>query len=735
MKRLNVFLITMLVTLVSGCSNSNTSSSVACLGEQCTSVECFDKQLVSSKDGMLDFCQSPAFGTFAIEKDGITWHFAESVSFGRYVTGDYWVLDKGDGVKLTKITPMPEDGHHGSMINPEVGVQAYDDRLYHYDASKGVEFPVVLSAGDSLVSTISVMPEHLNSKGVIYPSWYNYQGGLRNAKVKNASVLTVVSEVPKTGSFRPPYVGTDKKTYNISDIDNSLLPKFKAPASLPDVSYLERGVERPWLMHNRHWTASEMHPVENQHRYFREIGEYLSQVTLVLMTDAATPELLYGFLQTGIDHYHTITMGSADNATFEFHAILTGMLLGDEEIARVWVDGRSKTQGRATDKYYFVGDREPTTKSSIVPEGHSWTGWNVMFAKQDTIEHEHLHPSEWHKVGTGGGIKQENYRHCCDSIPHFGMLLVSRAVKADKYWPSNAVDKYMDRWIWESQHGYGLDVIQEHNPSFKSHLVGHGSGSHPYLLGSGFTDDMYFALGYDGNVPGPAFGKNPEPITSTVEEVVAEPVVEKVVAEPVEEVVLDEPVEEESVSIPSNIDDGNTGGSSEVTEKAPELSGIDTGVDEGSSVGSGEDASNEQTLVNTKSIEELTAAKALLKAEYRSEQNALNTQFKVENRSLKKERRARLDSIKSQHSAKIMGLRARLDSGAINLEQFRAKRDKLRKERDAIRDEVLEQFAARKATLVNNLNAAKSSNRSELESNQAALDEQFNSSVGSGVVE
>ena len=527
MKRLKIFIFAIFVTVASGCSSnmSSNDSSVACLGEECTSADCLDQQLVSSKDGMLDFCQSPAFGTFAIEKDGITWHFGESVSYGQFVNGDYWVLDKGNGVKITKVTPGPTADRHGSMINPAVGVQAYDNRIYNFDPSQGVSFPAVLKGGDSLVSTVSVTDSDLNQYGNVYPSWYNSTKGLGHASLMNASVLTVVSEVPKTGSFRPPYVGDNKKIYNISDIKRSLLPKIKAPASIPDVSYFERGVERPWLMHMPGWTAREMHPVENMRNYHRDIGNFLSDLSLILLTDAATNDLLYGFLQTGIDHYYTIINGGADSATFEFHSILTGILLGDEAMARVWVDGRSQTGGRAAEKFYFADDMSSNISSSIVKSGESWTGFKVMFRKQaGNSEHEHLHPSEWDKVDNGGGRKQENYRHCCDSKPHFGMALTSRILKAEKYWPSSALDTYLDRWIWESKNGYGYEEITKYysfDPEYN------GTGERRYILASQFMDDLYLGFGYSPDISKPTASAKPQPELEPLPEPEPEIVVEE----------------------------------------------------------------------------------------------------------------------------------------------------------------------------------------------------------------
>jgi hypothetical protein len=458
-----------------------------CDAGDCEPITCQEGQLNVLDDGMLDFCDSPSFGVYSIEKDGITWKFNESVTYGKYVNGDYWVLDTGDGIVIKEVFPAPNDGFNGSMVNPNVGSQAYDKYIDAYDENLAVKFPVTLHAGDSLVSTISVTDKDLNAYGKISPSWYTYSQGLSasHSRLMNASVLTVVSKVPKYGEFRPPYVGNTKKSYNVRNINWSILPKRKAPSSLPDVEYYERGVERPWLMHIYHYSNRKMHPVENMPNYHREVGTFLSDVSLILLTDGATRKLLYGFIQTGIDHYHTIINGAADNSTFEFHSIFTGLLLADQEMMNVWVSGQSKTLGRGFEKFYFPDQKLSTISSSIVKGEKSWTGYDVMFRKKrGDAEHEHLHPSEWEKVVNGGGIKQETYRLCCDSKPHFGMVLASRVLKAGKYWPNNALDVYMDRWVSESKYDPGLKVIKEYYPDF-------AHGKRNYILGSKFVDAMY----------------------------------------------------------------------------------------------------------------------------------------------------------------------------------------------------------------------------------------------------
>jgi hypothetical protein len=408
-----------------------------------------EEPAVTEKKELPPQVKKPLTEVQELSQYGVTWLFKNKVKVGKFVNGDYYVVDDGN-VIVTKITPESSSGRHGSMVNPQVETQAYDDRIKSYDATKDAILPLKLKGGDSLVSSISLLDEEKDEKNRYANSWNTVK--TTHARLKAASVLTVLSEQPVEGTFRPPYVHTDRPLYNISQINKSYLPGLDVQEGVDtNIATLERGVQRPWLVHLYDWTARAMHPIENMPSYHREIGVMLSDVMMVLVSNKKTDPLLYGFFQTGIDQYHSIINGKASSANFEFHTIYTGLLLGNNQMANVWVEGKSQTIGRATEKFYFAADKKSLIPSAIVPEGKTWTGATVFFRKQvGNSEHEHLHPSEWDLVeNTGGGKKNEGYRQCCDSIPHLGMALTSQLVGADKYWPNQALKKYLKRWMEE----------------------------------------------------------------------------------------------------------------------------------------------------------------------------------------------------------------------------------------------------------------------------------------------
>ncbi len=351
------------------------------------------------------------------------------------------------------------------MINPKPattweskdGGQAYDSRIGLYDSTKSVSYPVTISGNKSLVSAISNQPSDLNANGKYPTIWGTGTVSASNSHLKTAAVLTVLSSVPPAGSFRPPMVGDNKPLYNVSQIQRQYLRQLSAPAGVsPEQNiqtYFERGFERPWIMHVRDYLARASHPVDNMPNYHEYIGKLLSEASLIMLTNLSTDKLEIGFIQTGIDLYHTVILGIADSSYFEWQVIYTGLLLNDSGMMNV-ARGGNKYQGRTSEKFYYWNEHKSTVKSSKVPEGKTWTGATVFFKKQnDDSEYEHLHPSEWGLAAPGGnhgGIKHEAYRQGNDSIAHMGMLLTSRILGTSNRWVTNAPIDYLVRWMTET---------------------------------------------------------------------------------------------------------------------------------------------------------------------------------------------------------------------------------------------------------------------------------------------
>lgn len=391
------------------------------------------------------------------ETGQISWTCSGNFTVGQFVGGDYYLVAPS-GVTILSVSPAPSGGtgslRNGSMINPITSTQAYDSRMEQFQTGLIVNFPVVLTGGQTLVSTASLTTSDLRG-GYYYPSWGTARARLEKATVKSAAVLTVLSEAPPANAFRPPFGGNDKPIYTTDQIQTNLLLGLSTTITPSEgASYYTRGLSRPWLMHIIQHRAENLHPRENMLGYHRDIGKFLSAVALLLLTDDVTDELVNAWIQTGIDFYAMITTGGeGDSAAYEWLAIFTGLLLGDENFARVYVERRNHTQGRAEEKFYLWEDRLSTYNSShpdVIP-GRTWTGATVFFRKQTTQEYEHLHPTEWSAFidDDDNGKKGENYRLTVDSIGHLGMILASRILGKDSYWPNLAPRAYLERWMTE----------------------------------------------------------------------------------------------------------------------------------------------------------------------------------------------------------------------------------------------------------------------------------------------
>ncbi|MCB1131938.1 MAG: chitobiase/beta-hexosaminidase C-terminal domain-containing protein [Verrucomicrobiae bacterium] len=410
----------------------------------------------------------PAATTSELSQFGITWKFAKPVEFGKFVSGEYYVVDPGGGVVVSSVSPLPSGGRNGSMVNPVPSkdwvatnqTQGYDNRLPRFNEAVSISFPATLKAGSSLVSTVSLTPADLDSSGQRYTaSWQSaYTPSSAHVKLKSAAVLTVLSSAPPAGTFRPPFVGNAKPLYNVSQIKRKYLRQLPAPGVAPSrpISYFERGLERPWINHG-YWTeALYLHPTENMLHYHQYIGEFLSEASLIMLTSLSTDALEIGFIQRGIDMYYTVILGPADQAYFEWQVMYTGLLLGDQNMMNASKNG-TPTPGRVAEKIYYWDGHKSTIKSKIVPEGQTWTGAKVFFRKQvGQYEYEHLHPSEWGQAvvnpsepATNGGVKSEKYRQGQDSIPHMGMALTSRILGTTSLWRTRALDDYLTRWMTE----------------------------------------------------------------------------------------------------------------------------------------------------------------------------------------------------------------------------------------------------------------------------------------------
>ena len=255
----------------------------------------------------------------SIKQFGITWTFDRGYRSGTFANGDYWVLGP---IKLHRISPAPANSLHGYEINPKSSSkQAFDKRGPGYDAKlmPGVPSPgkpIIVKEG-SIVSSISHPTSgQCNGRSGYWPAAI---GSCTRSVLKSAAILTVLTKIPPKDSFRPPYMGTDKQIkYRVSQLDYSKLSKLAPTTVKPNVTSLERQVERPWIDHIRGWSGAKLHPGDNMYNYGREISKTVGAIGLTLNLDFAKlsgnpskRKLLIRFVQLGIDLAGMVTNGQS----------------------------------------------------------------------------------------------------------------------------------------------------------------------------------------------------------------------------------------------------------------------------------------------------------------------------------------------------------------------------------------------------------------------------------------
>ncbi len=381
---------------------------------------------------------------------GISWTFGESRTIGQFVNGDFWVVGP---VSITNVDPgcttVSQDGKSfdisGSMVNPEPetvggGHQGYDSRGGPYDAALRMDVPISLKPGDSLVSTISWQ---IGENGC--PTRYDSNPAsalyhMPRPPLRVAAVLTCLATPPPAGSFRPPYAGTDKPLYNVSDMNTTTLPNLTVVDGLYDTVYPNMAaykdqIKRVWLDHVTSEQGEWINPTENMPCYGRDQANAVNRIGLALMVAINTndkAELATYFCQLGIDWYYVVKAGGgwgkaggAMRIGRKWPILLAGKLLGDTDMTNVGIDYPATSYRFQEDAQVFyigqneVGKHAPTTRTNcaitheqyngktvaIVTDSDGGSWWNDDLGGTQPIQSNRGFPSDfWLRVHRGGGI-------------------------------------------------------------------------------------------------------------------------------------------------------------------------------------------------------------------------------------------------------------------------------------------------------------------------------------------
>lgn len=299
MKAFYFFIVCLSLALLSGCGDS-ASSTPNTTFDNC-SAELADSQLSDS-----------------VNTGNITFYFDQNYTVGQYVNGDWWVHNNAGNVIINRISPdsFNDAGRvrNGAQINPinsalqgfdglgETGVDVDMPYLEQLNVDPTITGePLVLPPGNSVVKAIS---RQLNEMRPL---------------LDEAAILTIVSETPAQGSFRPPYVGSDKSlAINSCAMDLSILGNYPRLASTPDISNYLPLISGTWLDHNTEWTQRDIHPQSSMPTYGREIAKLTAEIALQLQLDYQDQEkqqLLLPYIQYAIDLYGILQIAPINNKT------------------------------------------------------------------------------------------------------------------------------------------------------------------------------------------------------------------------------------------------------------------------------------------------------------------------------------------------------------------------------------------------------------------------------------
>ncbi|MBE3140820.1 MAG: hypothetical protein IMZ53_09580 [Thermoplasmata archaeon] len=232
-----------------------------------------------------------------VKRHEVTWYFSSNKTVDTFPNGDPWVLSP---VTIDSIHPTYSNGKNGWMVDP-----IYDGDQSFCDSCKGVEYDVALQpslpytySGDTIVSVCKSI----------------WNTGNFNRCLSTVEVLTVCSNAPPgNGStvFRPPYCGTEKTWYYLSDIQLDSLPAVASFGTALTFDSIHNKFERLWMYLKDGAIGRAMRPTLTMEGHSpANCADQTGAIVRFLTSDTAgiMPALI-NYLQNGIDKMHTVYLG------------------------------------------------------------------------------------------------------------------------------------------------------------------------------------------------------------------------------------------------------------------------------------------------------------------------------------------------------------------------------------------------------------------------------------------
>lgn len=427
--------------------------------------------------------------------NSLTWTLSESATVGQYVTGDWWVYDPGGGITVQSVTPAPNAGVNGSMVNPvSGGQQGFHSSADGYNAELGVTFPLTLNGGDVLLSSVNA-DEDIQWDGTsIATSTHSF--------IREVGVLTCVSSIPAADAFRPGYCDRTQTEYTESQIVDANIPSAdttgvtapSAGAFSTAAERFARGVSRPWMVFVDDWQGRESHPQLHQYNYLREIGSFLSELCCFVCSDYENKDgAIRGLIQLGIDMYYSGLNGDADGDYWVAPVIMAGHFLGDNTMRDCFLGSSMQCTPRDYADFYLMSDMTATTESAHVTPGETYSGHLVGFRNNLGVnrEYEHLRPDEWGMASAGANEawKDDVYRTGIDSHTVVGMALAAQLCGLQGEWGHDATFAYVQRWMIDADIAAEREILDTYYPGGLDYAPTSAMKS----SGNAFVDSMFAA--------------------------------------------------------------------------------------------------------------------------------------------------------------------------------------------------------------------------------------------------
>lgn len=412
--------------------------------------------------------QGETFDAAKIFQGSITWTFDSDYAVGQFANGDYYVFAP-DGVTITNISPAWDGSRNGAMLNPYGDTQGYHASAYKYSASSNVadNIPLTLMPGDILVSTTG--------------------GGTNKSYVHEAAILTIVSSIPPSGSFRPGYSSNGSVVHNFSTLEDnySYLKKLQPTASTPSLATIEDLFARPWIDHLPGWTCRYIHPSNNMPDYGEDMSTDIGIGALMLhlnFTNEEKKRLLINYVQLGIDLYSAAVKNNGWQADGghssgrKWPILFAGIMLSDTNMKTIGQKSGAYalegTFGSPPADYIHFGEDDQTfyvTQDEInITNGSTWDP-DIRSGPGYPYTSGMIGMPEW-------GIRHANspensdsawyaqYRDCCTAIAWNGFVMAAHIMDAKTLWNHDALFDYQDRYMALTNGGsdpFGYSVTEE----------------------------------------------------------------------------------------------------------------------------------------------------------------------------------------------------------------------------------------------------------------------------------